>query len=187
MILEKISNTNLNEAARNFSCAFFNDPLYKWFFKNEKSRKEKAKYFFKYELLESINSSYESVDGSVFAIFQKPNDIKSKVGIFFEIKLFFKVGICSTIRAIKYLRFSERQKKKYIKPGDTYAKLLCVDEKYRGQGLARQAFEAFEGNVFLETQNPINTKIYEKIGFKLVAQIKFTKDITHYVMRKTKN
>ncbi len=186
MNFQKIEKQDLKEAARVFSCAFFNDPLYQWFFKNEKTRLKKAKYFFEYELSVSQNFTYRIDGWTGLAVLQKPDDKSKRANAFLAVKLFFAVGIVSTIKAIRYLRFSEKVKKSCIHNDDVYLKLLCIDSVFRGQGLSRRIIESIEGDIYLETQNPNNVKIYEKLGFVLLEELNMNKYIKHFVLRREK-
>ncbi|MEG1609070.1 MAG: hypothetical protein RR348_04305, partial [Clostridia bacterium] len=60
--MNKIDKKNVDQAAKLFAQSFKDDPLYKYLFPREKTREQKAYYYFKFELMSNIDSIYE-LDG----------------------------------------------------------------------------------------------------------------------------
>lgn len=177
----KIRKDEINTLSELFAYSFYNDPLYLYFFPNEKKRKKCAKYLFEYELRMSLNYAYANEDLTACFVYKKAGDEPSKVSPLFSIKLFFSVGLLAALKGVKYLSFCNAKKKLYKPENSTYLSLLCVDEVLRKRGVAKSIISSFGADtVYLETQNPVNVKIYKKMGFTLLDESNFTNDVVHY-------
>lgn len=181
----KIRKDEIKILSELFAHCFYNDPLYLYFFPNEKKRKKCAKYLFEYELRMSLDYAYSNEKLTACFVYKKKDDEPSKVSLFFSIKLFFSVGLFTTIKALKYLSYSNNKKDKYKPENGSYLSLLCVDKSLRKQGVAKAIISSFgSDSVYLETQNPVNVQIYKKMGFKLLDKSNFAKDVVHYCLLK---
>lgn len=181
----KIRKEEIKTLSELFAHSFYNDPLYLYFFPNEKKREKCAKYLFEYELRMSLNYAYANEDLTACFVYKKANDEASKVSPFFSVKLFFSVGLSATLKGIKYLSYSNKKKKLYKPENGSYLSLLCVDESLRNQGVAKTIISSFGSDiVYLETQNPVNVQIYKKIGFTLLGESKFANGVVHYCFLK---
>lgn len=181
----KIRKDEIKVLAELFAQGFYNDPLYLYFFPDEKKRKRCAEYLFEYELRASVNYTYANENCTACYVYKKANDEPSEVSPLFSIKLFFSVGLTATLKASKYLHFSNKKKKIYKPEKGSYLSLLCVDKSLRKQGIAKAIISSFGSDiVYLETQNPANVQIYEKMGFTLLDKSNFANDVVHYCLLK---
>lgn len=187
VIIRKIKIEEIDAVSKLFARSFFDDPLYRYFFSNENRRSKNANFLFKFELLSLKDSVYVTSDLSAAIVIKKPYDKEYRPSVLFCIKLFFNIGLTSTVKAVKYLTFADKGCKKHIKANDAYVKLLCVDKEKRGQKIATHLMNLVGDNsAYLETQNLTNVGIYEHFGFKLLDEILFEKGVIHYCMRKSK-
>lgn len=181
----KIRKEEIKTLSKLFARCFFNDPLYLYFFPNEKNRKKCAEYLFEYELRMSLNYAYANEDCTACFVYKRDNDAPSKVSLSFSIKLFFSVGLIATLKGIKYLSFCNAKKKIYKPENSSYLSLLCVDESLRKQGVAKFIISSFGSDkVYLETQNPVNVQIYKNLGFELLDKSNFAENVDHFCLSK---
>lgn len=181
----KIKKEEIKTLSELFARCFYNDPLYLFFFPNEKKRKRCAEYLFEYELRMSLNYAYSNKNCTACFVYKTADDKPSKVSPLFSIKLFFSVGLVSTVKAMRYLSFSNKKKNLYKPENGSYLSLLCVDKSLRKQGVAKEIISSFgSDSVYLETQNPVNVQIYNKLGFKLLDKSNFSKDVVHFCLVK---
>ncbi len=182
--LRKIETNEIDKASQLLADCFFNDPLYIYFFPSPKARKRSAKMLFGYELRRSAGFTYVSDDVKAVAVYKSPNDEFINVPFFFCIKLFFAVGILTTFRAVKYLKFCENCKKKYKSDDEYYLSLLAVSKELQNRGVGSGIINNLNEKIYLETQNEKNAQIYIHLGFELVEKSNINEKLCHYVLKR---
>ena len=185
--MRKINEKEIGAAAGLLAVAFIDDPMFSYFFKNRRTRADKAFYYMKYELLQCMNYTYMGDENEFVAVYKKPGDKDRPVPVSYMLKMPFRAGFAGIIKSLRYPAFANGLKKKYMPPGGGYLKLIAVKEEFRGRGIAKKAVAELSGNseAYLETQNPINVEIYKKMGFVLLEGKAFAPGVTHFCMIKS--
>ncbi|MEG1559293.1 MAG: GNAT family N-acetyltransferase [Clostridia bacterium] len=185
MELKLLDKSMIEDAAKIYAECFLDDPIYHWFFTNEKTRFRKSVIFFIYELMESIDFTYYAEDMKGLIVLKKPEDSFKKIKVSFMTKALFKTDPICCIKGLHYRHICERCKKKYMPKNADYVSLLCVSKDARHQGIARKMIEKTSTTpVFLETQNEVNLAFYKGLGFEVLAKLKIAKGLYHYALLK---
>lgn len=166
---------------------FFDDPLYVFIFRNEKKRLHCLNIFFDAYLTYLGDSAlvYLSEDKWACGIAFHPEKVPSgyrafKVLMGFLVKLMKlipNVGIKGYIRCLKTIhRMSSSWIDNLVQVPYIHLDLMVVHRERRSKGYFKAWFLEMEKihkrKVFtLETQNPINVVIYQKLGFVVVGEI----------------
>lgn len=186
--IRKIRKNEIDKASKLLAKSFYNDPLYTYFFPNEKNRLKGAESVFAFELERAEKFTYVTDDISAVSVVKKESDAYSFAGVSRLFKLIFTVSPFTLFKLIKYLYFCDKMKKKHKPNNSSYLELICVDPKQRGKGLAKKSVAFFgDKDIYLETQNEQNLPFYGKMGFTLVKTERLSKSIRHYCMFKPKD
>jgi len=173
--------------------AFFNDELDAFFFPNEKERLAKQKILYKYFLHKNEKNIYinsPKIEGLMIA--ERPFAHENQLDLsdlFIGLPL-FGFGL-NTIKKMMHFQLNAISiRKELIKDPYWYLLLVAVSPENQGKGFASKLlkpmlFEAEKRKepFFLETHNPRNLPIYEKLGFRVIDSRKI-KDMpfSHYCM-----
>ena len=169
----------IDEAVVHFADAMMNDELHVHFFPNEKTRKRKLKYLFKYKLQTQIHDCIATsplLEG--LAIWEQPHDHRDTISLkdILGFQLLFTCGIKSFLKMVKYYVWAEDIRNNLITEPHWYLDTVIVQPIFQGKGYASQLIKpilekASQKNekVYLETQNEKNVPIYERYGFELIS------------------
>jgi ribosomal protein S18 acetylase RimI-like enzyme len=170
MKLHKMRGEEIDEVALLLAEGFMDDPLFVYFFPNPQTRCKKAQSFFKTELSLCKAFTYYMDDKRGVIVMKTPTDKRAKIYPLASIGLFFEVGIISILKAMRFLYFNNKIKRKHLRDGMNQLLLVCVRTDARGKGLAKHMIdEMCVESTYVETQNPLNVGFYTKIGFSLLA------------------
>lgn len=187
----KISNETLKKYAKIASEVFMDDPVYVQVAKNKKIRKTVIYHG-------TLIRMYASRKNSLFYFDEEERGmlVLKHVSIDYKVSEFLK---CPNWPAVILLRpyaaklfgIIGKFDNKNIFDENTYTiSPLFVAKEHQGKGVARKLVErALEDmrakgcKIGLDTQNPVNVPIYEKIGFKLVKEEYFEENqLNNYYM-----
>lgn len=162
--------------------AFENYPLFDYIC-NGKYLKEISLQLMKTSLKDMIKQGViyadsEKMNGFIIILPPSYKGIKALPFIFNGgLKVIPKGGPSIIKRLMTYETFAMKLKNKHTKEDDWYIYNLTVRPKHQGKGIGKRLFkcilEFFDEkgiNSYLETNNIINTKIYEALDFKVVAK-----------------
>lgn len=98
----------------------------------------------------------------------------------------FKLGLPSLSRMMRFMDFAEKEHKGAISSDHYYIMTVGVLPEKQGKGVGKKlmarALEIVDTNkvaCFLETQNPDNVPIYQKLGFEVVSDKEIPKGGLH--------
>ncbi len=196
MIIQRLKENQIKDAAEKFAKAMMNDDLHVFFFPDQASRFEKLVYLYVFKLeLQYRNCIVTSEKLEGLAIWEEPGKQHSGLSlseIFNGSKLIWQCGMASLIKMIKYHIWASKTRDKLINQPYWYLDVVIVHPEHQGKGFASQLIkpilseaEKNHQEVYLETQNKNNIMIYEKYGFSLIKKIKLpSTDIIQYCMKK---
>ncbi len=158
--------------------AFFNDDLDKYFFPNESDRRPKQERLYRYFLKRNMKNVYTtSTELEGLMIVERPdshNDEFTISDLFLGLPL-FKLGVGTIKKMINFQINAVKIRKQLIRDPYWYVVLIAIAPEFQGRGFASRLLkpillqaEQEKEYVFLETHNPKNIPIYEKLGFKIM-------------------
>jgi len=169
---------HLSKAASICAHAFFNDELDKYFFPNESIRIPKQEMLYRYFLrrnMKNVHTTSKDLEG--FMVAERPgshNDELTISDLFMGFSL-MKLGTGTIKKMINFQLNAIKIRKQLIKDPYWYVVLIAIAPEFQGQGFASKLLkplllqaEREKEPVFLETHNPKNIPIYEKLGFKII-------------------
>lgn len=171
-------------------------PMHTEIFPDEEQRKKKLPKFMEFSIRSGMKfgNAYASSDRlEAIAVWLDPaHSIPSiidsiRVG---GLSMILQIKLRTLIRAKKIWDRTEQLHEDHAPDRHWYLESLAVQEEHRGEGLARKLLEAKFDELnkentaaYLETHDPNNVAIYERLGFETVCKtdILNTK-MTHYSM-----
>ncbi len=190
--MRKIREEELVKISEAFADMFCDYKAYRLFF-DEKTLDKGIRAFFLYEVFCALDFTYTDDDCNVIASVKQPRDRERLSKDFFSDdflsrEFFAVVNKDSFALAEEYVNFAHTLSDKYFNPQtDCYIKNIGVAKKARGKGLLRKTIDSLCGNsnVYLETHNEENVRIYQKLGFSLLEKADFHGIPVYAMLRKT--
>ncbi len=210
IIVEKIHNSEMNEAADMLTDSFLTNPAYAILFKKENQRREGLRWVFKASLL--LNNQKQTLTrvvkekntGRIIGTFTlvPPEGAKSSLSAYGKIGLpgfITKFGIVSLIRMLGLDACNKKSLTVSIKAlPHYYLSMVVIREEFRGTGIGSSVLknviqELIASNpacrlVGLTTQLPENVTFYSRLGFEKLEEgyIDFKGDrYYNYTMKRT--
>ena len=194
--LVRLEKDDIEEAAEVFSRSFANDPLLKWFFPEESSRKELSSSYFRFRikfgvLFGEVYATSQNLEG--LAVWYPSNKMDMTYWRMIKsggMKLFKELGIGTVRRMMSIGDFTSELHHNQVNFPHWYLAPMGVDPDHQGKGYASRLMRSmlkrldYEGiPCFLETQNETNVEIYKHYGFNIVGKITIPQtDLEHWSM-----
>jgi ribosomal protein S18 acetylase RimI-like enzyme len=173
--------SRIKEAARLSSNAFLNDPDAVFIIPDENERRRKLVHLLEFQIRYALlygeaHATSKNMEG--FALWLRSHNAKLSVirllrsGI---IRLLFRVGIATVIRAFRTVTFSTVLQENSVPNMHWRLFLIAVSPEHQRRGHAGNLLRHMLGRadnerlpVFLDTYNHRNIPIYERFGFRTV-------------------
>lgn len=184
----RLQKNQVRASAEMLSRAFYDDPLFVYFFPDPSSRIRKSAGFFQLLIRYSIlygeaEATSPALEGVAIWL---PSDKtrKSLWGLLRSgmISFIFGGGMSAVIRMIRLGHYPETIHKRHAPFPHWYLQAVGVDPSLQGKGYAstllRSKFERFDREglaCYLETQNEENIPVYEHYGFEVVEEYRIPK------------
>ncbi len=192
--MHHLLSSDIPQAAGMLARAFFNDPLYAYFFPSPVTRPRLLERFFLFRLhteLEEVYVTSAALEG--LAIWQAPREHRSPwrlASLPAGLRMAARVGWAALLRLMRYQRWSERLRAALIRDPYWYLDTLAVAPAFQRQGFARRLIvptlhmaDDAGRPVYLETQNRRNVDIYTHFGFQVIAHARLPgSDVEHYCL-----
>jgi ribosomal protein S18 acetylase RimI-like enzyme len=179
-------------AAERFAAAFMHDPIHVFFFPDEVSRFRRLKALYAYLLAtrrERCHITSAALEG--LAIWETPDDHGSALSVrevLLGLGLPFACGPRAVWRMLEYQLRASKLRMMLAADPYWYLRVVAVAPEHQGKGhasaLIRPFLEAADGaghQVFLETHNLANVRLYERYGFRVVAKEDFWEGSVEHV------
>jgi GNAT superfamily N-acetyltransferase len=181
--IEKLTQTNLLNAANALTNAFFEDPIQRYVFPDETERKEKSIPHFsailQYGILFGEVYTANNFEGAV--VWLRPGETtvtpdKAQQGGLADLPK--AIGEAPFTRFISVLDYADQFHKQDMKEPHWYTMVLGVDPSYQGKGYGSALLSPIldEANtknipVYLETAQPKNVSFYKHMGFEVIREV----------------
>lgn len=189
-----LDTARIEQAACVFARAFFHDPLYQWFFPNERTRMENIAALYRFVLSthrHQTRVSSNALEG--IAICETPETHKTNLVTTLRKapSMVSSVGTAALVRMIRFAIATATIRKQCV-PNDRYfLAAIVVEPQQQGRGIGKAMLTALmdEANIsgkemYLETQNPRNIPLYERFGFTVIHRTKVF-GLEHVVMKRS--
>ncbi len=174
--------------------AFFNDDLDRYFFPDETDRLRRQRMMYSYFLrrnIKNVHTTSGELEGLM--IMEGPyshNDKWTLSDLFLGAPLVFRLEFRTIRKMMDFQTNAIRIRERLVKDPYWYLALIAVAPEFQGKGFASKLLkpilfqaEAKKEHVFLETHNPNNIPIYEKLGFRIIDSIPMgNAEFWHYCM-----
>ena len=194
--LYKLKRKDIKKAVEVFSKAFDSDPLSQHMFPNDETRQNLLHHYFRFQI------SYGLLYGEIYAPSPKIEGLaiwylsdKYQMNMFKQLRaggmrLYWKLKMDTISRMMPIGRFSAEMHHKYGSFKHWYLSPIGVEPRNQGKGFASLLLRSMHNRtdkeelpILLETQNPVNVKIYEHFGYEVVAKESIPNtEIPHWVM-----
>lgn len=174
------------------SQAFYDDPVYQWFFPEGLKRTQKCRRLFNVFLNDLLPQrtvfTTSALEGA--ALWIPPQNIRQNWSrqIKYNLQILSILG-ASILRGLKWQLFVESKHPDYP---HWYLFLLGIAPEHQGQGIGSQLLQpmlkrcdAENLPIYLDTGNSKNVPFYQHRGFEIVNQIELTQSLTVYQMIRT--
>ena len=179
----RFDKSNIDLAGKVCTKAYFEDPLFCWFFPEISKRRKNLSHLF------NVGFRYTLKYGEVYATSSNIEGVASwlpydKSSISFEqmirfgfLNLILKAGIKNLKKMNVYDKFCKKKHKQHANFPHCYLYNIAVDPKYQGKGYSRKLLSPMlarldEKNLpcYLETQIEKNVSIYQHFEFDVVEK-----------------
>ncbi|HLO82884.1 MAG TPA: GNAT family N-acetyltransferase [Chitinophagaceae bacterium] len=181
--IDKLTQPNLQHAAKALANAFMTDPLQQYVFPDEAERKERSLPHFSAVLQYGIlfGEVYTTSDYGGAVVWLKPGETivtpeKAELGGLAALPQ--TIGEAPFTRFINVLDYADQFHKQDMNDPHWYTMVLGVDPASQGKGygnalLQTRLEEAKSNNipVYLETAQPRNVSFYKHMGFDLIREV----------------
>ena len=194
--LYRLKRRDTKKAVETLISSFDSDPLINHMFPSEESKQNELLHYYRFMI------SYGLAFGEIYATSPKIEGLavwylsdKYKMNFFKQmraggLRLFIKLSKETTKRIWPMADFSNGIHHKHGNFKHWYLSPIGVDPEFQGKGygglLIRSMLSRIDKEKLpccLETQNPINVKIYKRFDFEVVAEEKIPdSELPHYVM-----
>ncbi len=194
--LYKVKRKDLKKAVEVLTKAFNTDPLIQFIFPNDETRKNQSPHYFNFII------SYGLKFGEVYAPSPEIEGLaiwylsdKYEMNMIKQLRaggmrLFVKLRRETISRMMSIGRFSAEMHYKYGSFKHWYLSPIGIEPTNQGKGFASLLLRSMHNRtdneelpILLETQNPVNVKIYERFGYEVVAKESIPNtEIPHWVM-----
>jgi GNAT superfamily N-acetyltransferase len=172
--------TQVATIAELFADAFAEDPLYAWFFPDERSRRRHLVTLCLLELeleRDHVAVTSEHLEGGALWVPPGHNGRFRWAAIGAGIRFAFSTPWPAIWHMVRYHRFSERMRARLLPAPHWYLAVVGVAPEHQGKGFAsaliRPVLERATREslpCYLETQNPANVPIYLRYGFEVAEE-----------------
>lgn len=191
-----VSKQELDKVAALYARGFYNDPLFVYFFPDDKTRESLSFHTFRFVVAHAfshgfVNRTSASLEGAATWL---PSE-KLERGLldqirFGALKMVIKQGVGSIQRQLNASEYMQAVHKKHLSEPHLYLSLLTTDNAYRGKGYASKLFaptlkRADQQRLpcYLDTHNEANVSLYKRFGFQVAEESKIpNSDVTHWGM-----
>jgi len=179
----QFNKSNINLAGKVCAKAYFDDPLFCWFFPEISKRRKNLSHLFnvgfrytlKYGEVYATSSNIEGV--ASWLPYDKSNISISQIIRLGFLTLILKAGIKNLKKMNLYDKFCKKKHKKHANFPHYYLYNIAVDPEYQGKGYASKLLRPMlarfdEQNLpcYLETQIEKNVSIYQHFDFEVVEK-----------------
>ena len=176
---------HLNSAGLMLSEAFYQDPMCRYLYPDDRRRRNAVLHTFKFMIRLGLKYGHGiSIDNDIMGLlvwFESPADCSNILKQFRcgAVRLLFQLGPKQLLNTLHYDQVSQILKKKHTTDKDYLLYILAINPQYQGQGFASLLMRKFLASidrsrrVYLETSNPLNIPIYEHFGFRKLEEIAF--------------
>ena len=186
---------DLSQAVAVCARAFFNDDLDRYFFPDARERLSRQRLLYTYFLTSNIpNIQITSPELEGLMVLEKhaAQPEKPTFPDLFSGRRLFKFGLGTLQKMIHFQIQALHIRKRLIQRPYWYLSLIAVAPEFQGQGFASRLLrpvlaqaDAANTPVFLETHNPSNLPVYERLGFKIIATVRIKNTpLAHYCLRR---
>jgi ribosomal protein S18 acetylase RimI-like enzyme len=172
--------SDLPEVAATFADAFYNDPVARWWLRDDGRYGEALVRFHTIMATDDIpkGHTFLSGDGRAAAQWQPPERERKPMSLWEQLTLLPSMlqatGFAKLPRLLRLISFLDAH---HPKAEHFYLFFLGVRDEAQGKGLGSAILKASLARVdaagmpaYLENSNPANTRFYERHGFKVQAQ-----------------
>lgn len=175
---KKVNKTDAARVVDVICSSFVDDPCFKWMI-GKKNFEKKIYFLANYIVEETLINGEIFIDPTrnAVALWQSQNKTRLTVAqLFRNLKFLLYMGPSTVFRSLKLLKLKDA----HISDQKPYLYLACIGVMPSGQGkgLAKGLLdpvlteaENSGKDVYLETANPLNVRIYRKKGFEIIEEV----------------
>lgn len=188
--------SDVDRIAALYAKGFYNDPLFVYFFPDEKTRERLSFYTFKFVVTHAfhygfITQTSPNLEGAATWL---PSE-KLNRGLIEQIRfgalaMVYQQGPSAIKRQMDASEYMQSVHAKHLSERHLYLSLLTTDDAYRGKGFATKLFSPTLNKAdqqrlpcYLDTHNEANVSLYKRFGFEVAEDsIIPNSDVRHWGM-----
>ncbi|MDR6735283.1 GNAT family N-acetyltransferase [Sphingobacterium sp. 2149] len=175
---KKVNKTDAARVVDVICSSFVDDPCFKWMI-GKKNFEKKIYFLANYIVEETLINGEIFIDPTrnAVALWQSQNKTRlTAAQLFRNLKFLLYMGPSTVFRSLKLLKLKDA----HISDQKPYLYLACIGvmPSRQGKGLAKGLLdpvlteaENSGKDVYLETANPLNVRIYRKKGFEIIDEV----------------
>lgn len=189
---KKVNKTDAARVVDVICSSFVDDPCFKWMI-GKKNFEKKIYFLANYIVEETLINGEIFIDPTrnAVALWQSQNKTRiTAAQLFRNLKFLLYMGPSTVFRSLKLLKLKDA----HINDQKPYLYLACIGVMPSGQGkgLAKGLLdpvlteaENSGRDVYLETANPLNVRIYRKKGFEIIDEVALSDIIMTFMVRRS--